>query len=260
MRLLRGRDVRPTDRFDAPGVMLVNEAFVQRHWPGGRGLNHRIRFPSGTTREVVGVVNDTREFGPDDPSPPIMYFASPQIEQRVMSFVARASGDLGALASAVRQAMSSLAPRQPIYAMETMRERIRLETQLQAVMPNLLGVFGGIALLLAVMGVYGVMAYSVSQRTQELGVRRALGAQAGDIIRLVFRLGGRLTLIGSVIGVGLAALSSRALSRFLFGVSAFDPLVFGGVTLALVGAALAASLAPARRAMRIDPLVALRNE
>ncbi|MEO8451924.1 MAG: ABC transporter permease [Gemmatimonadota bacterium] len=260
MRLLSGRDVEPTDRFDAPPVMLVNEAFVQRHWPAGRGLSHRIRFQSGATREIVGVVNDTREFGPDDPSPPMMYFASPQSEQRAMSFVVRAGSDPGALASAVRQAVSSLAPRQPVYAMETMPELIRLETQNQSIMPKLLGVFGAIALLLAVMGVYGVMAYSVSQRTQELGVRRALGAQAGDLIRLVFRLGGKLTLIGSVIGVGLAALSSRALARFLFGVSAFDPAVFGGVTLTLAGAALAASFAPAWRATRVDPLVALRND
>ena len=128
------------------------------------------------------------------------------------------------------------------------------------IMPKLLALFGAIALLLAVIGVYGVMAYSVSQRTQELGIRRALGAEGRDIVRLVLRQGAILAGLGALIGLGLAFAATRGLSSFLYGVSAFDPVVFGGVTAALVGAAVLASLLPARRATRVDPLVALRAD
>jgi len=128
------------------------------------------------------------------------------------------------------------------------------------IMPRLLAVFGAMALLLAVVGVYGVMSYAVNQRTQEVGIRLALGAERGAIVRLVLRQGAVLAALGMAVGVGLAALTTRTLSFFLFGVSAFDPTVFGGVTVALFGAALLAGYIPARRAARVDPLIALRHD
>jgi ABC-type antimicrobial peptide transport system permease subunit len=134
------------------------------------------------------------------------------------------------------------------------------EMQGERIMPKLLALFGAIALVLAVIGVYGVMAYSVSQRTQELGIRRALGAEGRDIVRLVLRQSITLAAVSAVIGLGLAFAATKSLSAFLFGVSAFDPVVFSGVTASLMGAAVVASLIPARRATRVDPLVALRAD
>jgi putative ABC transport system permease protein len=161
---------------------------------------------------------------------------------------------------AVRQEVAAVARDLPPYAMETMQQRVDREMQGDRIMPRLLGIFGVVALALALIGVYGVMAYSVSQRTQELGIRRALGAGGGNIVALVLRQGVVLAAAGAVIGLVLSFASTRALSAFLFGVSAFDPFVFGGVTVTLVGAAMIASLVPARRAVRVDPLVALRND
>jgi ABC-type antimicrobial peptide transport system permease subunit len=143
---------------------------------------------------------------------------------------------------------------------QSLQQIVDDNTQSEQIMPKLLGVFGAIALLLSLIGVYGVMAYSVAQRTQELGIRRALGAERGHIVRLVVRQAVLLAGIGSGIGLALSFGATSTLSAFLFGVSAFDPVVFSGVTIALVGAVLLASLLPARRATRVDPLVALRAE
>ena len=160
----------------------------------------------------------------------------------------------------VRSEVAAVARDLPPYDIRTLEQHVDLELQGERIMPKLLTLFGAVALILAVIGVYGVMAYSVSQRTQELGIRRALGAEGGDIVRLVLRQGTTLALLGAVIGVALALAATRGLSTFLFGVSAFDPVVFSTVTVALVGAAMAASLLPARRATRVDPLVALRSD
>jgi putative ABC transport system permease protein len=148
----------------------------------------------------------------------------------------------------------------PAYSVRTMTEIIREEQRGDMIMPKLLTAFGAIALFLAVIGVYGVMAYTVNQRTQEVGIRMALGAQRQDILRMVVRQG--LTLAGLGLGIGLLLSlgATRGLSSFLLGVSAFDPVVFVGVTAALCAAAIAASLGPARKAMKVDPLVALRYD
>src|SRR3712207_998639 len=148
----------------------------------------------------------------------------------------------------------------PAYSVRTMREIIERQRQGDLIMPKLLATFGAIALFLAVIGVYGVMAYTVNQRTQEMGIRMALGAQRQHILRMVVRQGLTLAAIGLGIGLVLALGATRALSAFLLGVSAFDPAVFAGVTAALAAAAVAASLGPARRAMKVDPLVALRYD
>jgi putative ABC transport system permease protein len=257
--LVRGRDFTPQDRVGTPPVILVNETLAKRHWPKGNPLGHRLVFSSGTY-EIVGVVKDVREFGPDEPAPALAYFAANQYFARTLRYVLRTSGDPTGLSARVREEVAAVAPELPPYAVQTLQQVVDDRNQSDQIMPKLLGVFGAIALLLSLIGVYGVMAYSVSQRTQELGIRRALGAEGGDIVRLVVRQAALLATIGGGIGLGLSFAATSALSAFLFGVSAFDPFVFSGVTLALVGAVVIASLIPARRATQVDPLVALRSE
>ncbi|MBM4187049.1 MAG: ABC transporter permease [Gemmatimonadetes bacterium] len=257
--LKRGRDFNDADRFEAGRVMLINETLARRHWLEREPLGNRIRV-YGQWWTIVGVVQDTREFGLDDPAPPVAYLPVAQSVFRRLSFVVKTSRPPADFVPAVREEVRALAPAQPIYEVKTMEAHFRESLQNITVMPTLLTVFGAMALLLAVIGVYGVIAYAVAQRTQEMGIRRALGAGSANITRLV--LAGAMTVcgIGAVVGVALASLASRGLATFLYGVSPFDPVVFGGVTAALLGAAFAASLVPAHRATRVDPIVALRAD
>jgi predicted permease len=257
--LVKGREFTPADRLGSPKVLMINETLAKRHWPQGNALGQRLVFSSGSY-EIVGIVKDVREFGPDDPPPGLAYFSAPQYFVRTLRYVVRTSGDPSLITPKVREVVTAVARDLPAYGIRTLREHVDLETQKDQIMPKLLTVFGAIALALAVIGVYGVMAYSVSQRTQELGIRRALGAEGKDIVRLVLRQGMLLAGIGGAIGLALSFAAPRGLSSFLFGVSAFDPTVFIGVTSILVGAAVIASLVPARRATRVDPLQALRND
>ncbi len=255
--LVRGRESDERDRLGSPKVILINETLARRHWPTGEPLGQRLAFSSGAY-EIVGIVRDVREFGADDPPPALAYFVATQRLSRSLTFVVRSSGDPTALTQAVRREVAAVAPDLPAYAVRTLRSVVADNTQGDMIMPKLLGLFGVIALALAMIGVYGVMGYSVAQRTQELGIRRALGADRRDIMRLVLRQAGILAGTGAAIGLVLALASTRTLSAFLLGVSAFDPTVFVGVTAALVLAALGASWMPARRATTVDPLVALR--
>ena len=257
--LAKGRELTPADRVGAPKVTVINETLSKRHWPNGDALGHRLVFRSGSY-EIVGVVKDVREFGPDDPPPALAYFASAQYLARTLRFVVRTAGDPAGIVAAAREEVAAVARDLPPYGMQSLQAHVDDQLQGDMIMPKLLALFGAIALILAIIGVYGVMAYSVSQRTQELGIRRALGAEGRDIVRLVLRQGAVLASLGAVIGLGLAAAATRGLSAFLFGVSAFDPVVFSGVTAVLMGAAVVASLIPARRATRVDPLVALRAD
>jgi putative ABC transport system permease protein len=244
--------------------MLVNESFAKRNWPTGDALGKRVLFnvgtPQETAREVVGVVKDTREFGPDEDAPQMVFIPALQRGYRTLNFVVRSDVEAGALSTALRDALRSLDPSIPGYSIRTMDEILRTSQAPNKIMPRLLAVFGAAALLLAVIGVYGVMSYSVSQRTREVGVRMALGAQQRDILTLVVGQGALLAGVGLAIGLIAAAASTRGLGVFLYGVSAYDPLIFGGVTAALGLSAVLASYIPARRAIRVDPLVALRND
>ena len=257
--LKEGRALTVQDRLDAPKVALVNEAMAERHWPGRSPLGRRVVLTSGAY-EIVGVVRDARDFGPDDDTPALIYLPAGQRGFRSMSLVVRTDQDPAALAPAIRELVRAKDAGLPVYDLRTMNDVLKDDQSGDKIMPKLLGVFGGIALVLAVLGVYGVMAYSVAQRTQEVGIRMALGANGGDILRLIVRQGGLLALAGSVIGLLLAFGTTRGLSAFLFGVSAFDPVIFGGVTGSLLLAALVASFIPALRATRVNPVVALKNE
>jgi predicted permease len=257
--MVQGRDFSAEDRAGTAKRILINETLAKRHWPKGSPLGHRLVFSTGTY-EIVGVVKDVHEFGPDEPPPALAYFSASQVYSRTLRYVIRTAADPVSLTPRVRQEVAAVARDLPAYSVRTLQAVIDDNRQSDQIMPKLLGVFGAIALLLSLIGVYGVMAYSVSQRTQELGIRRALGAAGGDILRLVVRQALILAAVGAGIGLALSFGATSALSAFLFGVSAFDPIVFSGVTLALVGAVIAASLLPARRATQVDPLVALRND
>ena len=258
MPLTAGRDIAAEDRLDAPKVALINQTMADLHWPGASPLGRRIVLSSGTY-EIVGVVGDARDFGPDDDTPALMYLAATQRAFRSMSLVIRTASP-ARLAPAIRELVRARDAGLPVYDLRSMHQVIAEDQGGDKVMPKLLGIFGAIALVLAVLGVYGVMAYSVAQRTQEVGIRMALGANGRDILRLIVRQGGMLALLGSAIGLLLALGTTRGLSAFLFGVSAFDPVIFGGVTASLLLAALAASVIPALRASRVNPIVALKNE
>ena len=257
--LARGRELDARDRAGSSKVIVINETLAKRHWPNSDPLGKRLVFSTGAY-EIVGIVKDVREFGADEPPPALAYFAAAQRLARTITYVVRTTGDPLRLIPAVRTEVGAVAPDVPAYATRTVRHVVEDRTQGDLIMPKLLGFFGGVALILAMIGVYGVMAYSVAQRTQELGIRRALGADGRDILRLVLRQSTSLTGLGAAIGLVLALASTRALSAFLLGVSAFDPAVFIGVTSVLMLAAVGASLVPARRATAVDPLVALRRD
>ena len=256
----RGREFTDQDRIGSPLVVMVSQAFERRHWPNGNALGKRLVMGTAGPREIVGVVRDTRDFGPGQEPPALIYIPALQRAQRNLAYVVRSSLPPNALATAVRGSLARVDPTMPLYSLRTMIEVKELAMRGDNIMPRLLGVFGAVALVLAIMGVYGVMTYSVSQRTQEMGVRMALGAQRADILRLVLRQGGLLAAGGIGVGLLISAGATRTLSSFLLGVSAYDPAIFAGVTLSLALAAVVASVVPARRAVRVDPLIALRAD
>jgi putative ABC transport system permease protein len=255
--LVRGRDIQDTDRLGSEPVIVVNEQFVRENFAEGDGLGQRIQLSSGP-REIVGVVANTYEFGPDEEPPAIMYLPALQRAPRSLTIVAQGD-DVAALNRAVRERVTRVDPRLPLYDVSSMRQLVVERERGDSIMARLLAIFAGVALLMAVLGVYGVMSYGVTQRTQEVGIRMALGARAGDVQRLIVRQGSVLAIVGLVIGLLLALAGARSLAAFLYGVSPFDLATFVVVVLALGIAALAACYFPARRASRVDPLVALRN-
>jgi predicted permease len=259
LRVVSGRDLGDGDRLGAPNVVVINEALARRHWKDKDPLGQRVTF-FGRTWDIVGVMADVREFGPDDPAPPIAYFPTLQYVMRSPNFLVRTSTDAAQFGAQVRAAVAAAAPNLPVYDVRTLATHVREEQIQTTIMPRLLTTFGAMALLLSLIGVYGVMAYNVAQRERELGIRRVLGARMQDISWLVLGNGLRVAALGAGIGLLIALGVTRTLSTFLLGVSAFDPAVFAGVTIALVAAALAASTVPARRATTVDPGVALRAE
>lgn len=258
--LRQGRLFTAADDSGTTAVLVVNESFARRHWPDGAALGRRIVLGSGP-REIVGVVEDTREGSiSDQPNPARAYLAASQSPFRSIGVALRAGGDPAALTAAARAAVREVDPDQPVYDVLPLNRRIALNLQGDGILARIMMVLAAVALVLSLVGVYGVMAYSVSRRTQEIGVRMALGAESGDVVRMVVRQGARVVAIGCGIGLVLALGASRGLSVFLHGVSAFDPVTFGGVVAALAAAAILASYLPARGASRVDPVVALRGE
>ena len=261
-----GRDFEASDVDDAVPVAIVNASFAQKYLPGGSPLGRRIRVGTSQStdawRTVVGVVPDAwmQGLGNANEAPEGFYVPIQQSDPRFMSILARGPADPMVLTTAVRQAVTEVNADTPIYFVETLRSRIAENTWVYNVFGVLFMVFGGVALFLASIGLYAVMAFSVSRRTPEVGIRMALGAQSNQVLGLILRQGMTQILVGMVLGLGLAVLVSRALARVLFQVSANDPAVFALVAVVLGLTGVAASAIPARRATRVDPLVALRSE
>jgi len=257
--MVAGRDTDANDRLGTPAVTLVNEAFVRRHFPAGDPLGKNVVLASGP-RAIVGVVGDTRDFGPASEPTPTLFVPAAQRAANRMSLAVRTTAEPAAIAEAVRTEVAALDPNLPLYLVQPMREVVRAWNEGDILMAKLLATFAAMALLLAVIGVYGVMAYNVTQRTREVGIRMALGARGPDINRLIIRQGARLAAAGIAAGLLLALATARFLSAFIFGISPFDPVTFIAVTAALALAALIASWLPARRATRVDPVTALRHD
>jgi predicted permease len=261
-RLVRGRDFTEADREGAPPVAVVNETLASLLWPGEDPLGKRLSFegPEGPFLEVVGVARDGKYRSLGDRPRPYLYRPLFQSYQPRMTLVVRTSGEPTALAGAVRAQLHALDPNLPVAEARTLEEQFDLSLLPARVAAYTLGGFGLLALALAAIGVYGVVSYSVAQRTREIGVRVALGAGARDVLRLVLGEGLSVVGLGLALGLALAFAAARLFAGFLYGVGAADPLTFVFVPALLGAIALAAGYLPARRATKVDPMVALRHE
>lgn len=262
VRLLQGRDVAETDDDKHPRVALVNETFARRFWPGESPVGKRISTESdqGPWIEIVGVAQDGKYFSLGE-TPTMMLFTNlRESSGSFLSMVVRTVGEPAGLTASIRREFQQLDPNLPIYNVKTMVEHMALPLFPARVAAMLLAGFGLLAMALAAIGLFGVMSYAVSQRTREIGIRMALGAGTGEVFKLVIGQGLVLTLIGVGLGLGLAALGTRLLATLLYGVNALDPATFTAVTTLLCAVAFLACYFPARRAMRVDPMIALRCE
>lgn len=263
IRIVSGRQLSPEDRQGAPPVGVVNEEAARTFWPGQNPIGRVLATGEDSTAPritIVGVVGATRQDGPNQPLKPELFVPIDQAPNRGLTFVLEPARDVDAAVAAFRQALRDVDPLVPLAAVEPIEQRVGSALALPRLYALLISIFAAAALLLAVLGVYGVMAYVVSQRQREIGVRLALGAAPGAIRRLVLGQGGRLALAGVGIGLLVGFAVSRLLGRLLFGVGAFDPQTYLLVPILLGGMALLACWLPARRAMRVDPLVAIREE
>jgi predicted permease len=264
-RLLKGRDISSSDRAGAPGVVVVNESFERTFFPDGDALGHTVvkgawweSLPGEF--EIVGVVADVKMDGFTESVPTALYFSHPQFPFSDMNLVVGASVDPGTLLGAIREQVWAIDSGLPIEGVETLTQIRSAEVGPERFRTTLVGLFAAVALLLSAIGIYGVLSYSVAQRTREVGLRMSLGARAPDVLQLVIRQGMGLALGGLILGGFLAFLATGLLQSLLFEVSPTDPVTFATVTLLLAGVALLACVVPAVRATRVDPLVALRAE
>ena len=264
--LLKGRNFSERDSKDTPRVAIIDEEFARRYWPETEPLGQHIRAggkdPRNPLIEIVGVVRRVKMDGLDHDSERVQsYYPFRQLVNAGMTVVVKTSGgDPMNLATAVRQQVLAVDPDQPVYSLNTMQQLRADSIAPQRLNLILFTCFGLVAVVLAAVGIYGVMSYAVTQRTHEIGIRMALGARPGNVLQMVVRHGMRLTIAGLAIGTGLAWLAAHAMTSLLFGISASDPLTYAVLPLLLAGIALAACLVPARRATKVDPMIALRYE
>jgi predicted permease len=253
--LVSGREFTPQDDRDAPRVVIVNEAVARKYWPGQDAVGRRL-----SRGVVVGVVKDSREKGLTEAPHRTIYLPLLQNYTPDLTLQVRTAADPRTLMAAVRGEGRALDPTLALYNVRTLEEQRDGSLYVERLAAALLTLFGMLALTLAAVGIYGVLSYSVTARTREMGIRLTQGAQPRDLLKLVIRQGMMLTLVGSVIGVGAAFALTRVLQRLLFGVSATDPVTFIAIPMLLAGVALVACWLPARRATRLSPMVALRYE
>jgi predicted permease len=259
--LLQGREFTPQDNRQAPSVAVVNQALVARFFPNQNPLGQRI-IVDGTEMQIVGVARDAKYGSIREAIVPVVYLPylqRPALPSEV-SFVARTVGDPMASVAAIRQAVRSIDPNLPLFNVRTQSELIALGFRRERLFATMSSFFGLLALALVSIGLYGVMSYTVARRTHEIGIRMALGAQSGNVLRMVMGESLLLVLIGSAIGLAAALTATRLIAGMLFGVTPSDPLTLALATLLLLAVAALAGWLPARRAARVDPMVALRQE
>jgi putative ABC transport system permease protein len=266
MKLVDGRPFESRDANGTLPVGLINQTMARNYWPGENPIGRRFKI--GTYRDespwitVIGIAGDVHQAGLDVPARAEMYLPYQQQDfgYEPEYLAVRTSGDPMALAEIVRQQIWSVDKEQPVAGVMPLEDLVDENLASRRMQASLLSGFAGLALLLVTLGIYAVLSFAVTQRTQEIGVRVALGAQPRDVLRMIFSQGFKLFLIGAAIGLVAAFVLSRALVHLLFGVSAYDPVSFAGVTILLAAVALLACYVPARRATRVDPLIALRYE
>ncbi|HXG66503.1 MAG TPA: ABC transporter permease, partial [Blastocatellia bacterium] len=262
--LMAGRFFNAQDQENSDPVVIVNQTLARQLIPDGQPLGKRILGAGPKGLAIVGVVGDVKQSGLTQNVRPEIFVPHtqelwPGMTQN-MSLVVRAASDPTKLTPAIRQAVLAVDPNQPIYDAQTMEEVIASSTSRSRLNMLLLGIFAGVAMILAMIGIYSVMSYTVTQSTREIGIRMALGAQAGHVLRMVVGYGLMLALIGVALGAAAAFGLTRLMESLLYGVTATDPLTFAGVSALLVGVSVLSCYLPARRALKVDPLVALRYE
>ena len=264
--LLRGRYFTDADSKDSQPVAIVDQTLADQYWPDQDAIGKRIaagfdgQRGQPHWREIVGVVGHVKQYGLDGKTKVQYYFPQTQSPQDNMYLLVRTASAEGAMIGAIRETIDSIDRDQPIYKLTTLERMVQNSTLQKRFSMYLLGIFSAVALLLAAVGIYGVMSYAVTQRTHEVGIRMALGAQQTDVLALVVRQGMVMTIIGVGIGLVGAYAATQVMASLLFGISTHDPLTFVGISVLLGAVALMASFIPARRATKVDPIIALRYE
>jgi predicted permease len=273
MTLIRGRDIAETDGVGAPGVVIINKSLADQYWPGQNPIGHLLAAgqfhgkPLSPTmdeppREVIGVVSDTRQLGLTYENPHMMFVPQAQVPPGLVSlpaFIVRAT-NAGKAATAIGQAIVAVDPRMPPPTHVTIDQLVEHSVSPERFMATLMGIFAALALIVTCIGIYGVASYAVATRTRDIGIRMALGAPKQQVVALVVQQGMTPVALGLVVGLGAAWMLARLLTGMIYGVSAHDPATLALVTGVLAVSALIGTLIPARRAARIDPLVALRGD
>ena len=259
--LMQGRVFGNQDQADTLPVVVINQTMARRFWPNQDPLGKQIKFTEDdSTATIIGVVGDAKHFWLEEEQRPQVYGTFSQGPGLFATVVIRTAVEPLSLSEPVRQAIWKVDPDQPMWKIRTVEFLVDRSTADRRFLMALMGIFATLALALTIIGLYGVISYLVNQRTQEIGIRMALGAQLGDIMRMVLKQGMALVVLGVALGLGAAWILTRLMSRLLYQVSATDPLTFAGISLLLVAVALLACYIPARRATKVDPLVALRYE
>jgi predicted permease len=260
MTLLRGRLFTDFDDESAPGVAIVNDAMARMFWPGANSIGQHVKLSRSSTSwtTIIGVVADARTESLKDAGVPEIYASAYQQREKHLAIFLRGQFDVAAMADRVREQVQLVDDTLPVYGAQTLNETVAVSLAERRFSTAMVGLFALTALLLAALGIYGVISYDVSERTHEIGIRLALGAEGRSIVRLVLRQGVALVFVGAMIGLACAVGVSRSMAGVLYGVRPIDPLTLAAVSILLVAVAVFASYVPARRAARVDPMIALR--
>jgi predicted permease len=256
---VHGRDFDERDQEDAPGVVIINETMARRYWPGGDALGRRLKLAKDWL-EIVGIAKDVKNRSLSEAPQPFLYLPLFQDYRSNMILVARTAVEPEQMSQSVRAEVAVLDPEIPIFDVKTLEEHVGISLFLQRMAVTLLSIFGLLALSLAAIGLYGVMAYSVSQRTRELGIRISVGAERRDIFKLIVGQGLAISVVGLLAGLVASLAVTRLTANLLYGVSTTDPVTFIGIALLLLCVTLLACYFPARRATKVDPTIALRAD